>query len=152
MLPDDLKSLLLSNIEDARASYEKDLSTMSEAQLAHSPGGNARCPYDFTYEVVLVNNRVAMRLRGEDPGPWSFESWVTAPPEFRVKEAAIAAFNASVVTVLEAVGDDVTRNLDTANGPKSVFSMAHFCAMHIMYHDAQLNYLQAMNGDSEMHW
>jgi len=28
----------------------------------------------------------------------------------------------------------------------------YFIGMHNMYHDAQLNYVQELNGDLEMHW
>ncbi len=30
--------------------------------------------------------------------------------------------------------------------------MALIAINHIMYHDAQINYLQSLHGDQEMHW
>lgn len=152
MQAETLKKLLLDDIESARASYVKDLEALSEAALSASPGGNARSPYDFTYEVVIVNGRIATRMKGETPGPWPFETWAVAPAEFKNKETAISEFNASVQAVVEAVGDDVTREVPSGDGVASVYSLGKFCPMHVMYHDAQLNYVQAMQGDAEMHW
>ncbi len=37
-------------------------------------------------------------------------------------------------------------------GPTTVFSMAEFAFLHMMYHDGQLNYLHTLHGDTQMHW
>jgi len=36
--------------------------------------------------------------------------------------------------------------------PSTLFSVAEGAALHMMYHDGQLNYLHTVHGDTEMHW
>ena len=140
-------------IETARTFYVNDLTALSEEALSTSFAGNARVPYDFTYEVVIVNQRVTARLTTGVVPAWPFgDGWATAPDDFKSKEVAIAAVNASVDEILAAVGDDVTRMITTSEGEKPAFDLALFAGMHMMYHDAQLNYVQSLHGDAAMHW
>ena len=80
-----------------------------------------------------------------------------APDEFRIKEVAISDFSASVDEVIaawDAVPDsEIEREIvlpsgDTTN-PMKLAGLAFF---HTGYHDAQLNYLQAIFGDEAVHW
>jgi hypothetical protein len=34
----------------------------------------------------------------------------------------------------------------------SKFALAHLASIHMMYHDGQLNYIQSLHGDGEIHW
>src|SRR5512147_753859 len=90
------KDFLAERMTSAARLYVQDLEALDESMLAHSPGGAARGPYDFTYEVVFVQRRIAKRLRGEDPGPASFEGWMTAPDEFMDKARAMAEVKSTV--------------------------------------------------------
>lgn len=148
----DLTKKAISDLETAKAVYAKDLEALAEDQLQVSPGGSARAPYDFTYEVVIVNQRTARRIRGEDAGPWPFESWAVAPDDFKSKAVAQAAIESSIQEVIDALQGEATKVVPTPQGEKTRFELASFAAMHTMYHDAQLNYLQALLGDAEMHW
>lgn len=141
-------------VTGSRDAYVHDLSAMTHEQLMDGRGG--RIPYDFTYEVAFVNRRVASRLRGEDPGDWPFESWVTAPAEFRNKEAIIRDFSAAIEEILaayDAMSDEqIMGDVVTSEGRTPVLEMMHFASIHTMYHDGQLNQLQAQAGDMEVHW
>ena len=152
----ELKAHVRGKIEDWGKSYANDLRAMSEEQLAASPGGSARTPYDFTYECVYVNNRVAARLRGEDPGPWTNEGWMKAPDDFRNKDAALGGFEASVKSVLDGIDatppEKLRDKIALPTGETSPLAMADLVASHLCYHDAQLNYHQAIHGDEEVHW
>lgn len=147
---------LVKRIQDCCTDYLNDLRAMDHALLDRSPGGVARSPYDFTYEIVFINKRIAKRLRGEDPGPYKFEGWMSAPAEFRNKEHCIAEVESSteeVVAALSKVGDaDLEREIALPTGSTSPLQLANMAASHLNYHDAQLNYIQAINGDGEMHW
>ena len=57
-----LKSFLRDRIAKGCNRYIDDLEAMPEEMLARSPGGSARTPYDFTYEIVYVNRRLTKRL------------------------------------------------------------------------------------------
>lgn len=141
-----------AQVTNAGNYYLGDLKAISEEDLLKSPAGQARAPIDFTYEVVLINRRIATRLRGETPPPMSFEGWTVAPDEFRSKEAAVREMEASVKEMVDAIGTDAMRTIVMPDRESTAFEVANFGALHIMYHDAQLNYLQSMKGDMEMHW
>jgi len=140
-------------IQDALQCYLDDLDALSNEDLAYSPGGTARCPFDFSYEVAYVNHRVAARLRGEDPGAWPYAEgeWAAAPDEYRSRDAIATYLKQSTQAVLEALGD-ATREVSLPSGPKSAFEFAMIVPTHLEYHLAQLNYLQSIRGDSKVHW
>ena len=153
-----IKEFFAKKIESARDAYASDLDAMTPEQLAKNAGGNTRTPYDFTYECIVVNGRIAMRLRGETPPPMNFEDdeYIMATPEFCQKEKAIAGFRASMDEIIEALKkvDDAKLfdPIQTPGGETSFVNLAFFTCIHNSYHDAQLNYLQAMSGDKKVHW
>lgn len=151
----DVKDYAESSLRGARDRYIQDLEALTADQLDASPGGSARSPYDFTYEVVIVNRRFVNRLRGETPPPWP-EGWIVAPSEFRDKATAIAELRASVDEIFAEVDPvpaaEYDRAVPVSDGSMTTFALVCFVANHIMYHGAQLNYVQALLGDESMHW
>lgn len=80
-----------------------------------------------------------------------------APEDYRVRDRAVADFNESVDQVLAAWDAIATSELGNtftmASGEEvSMAEMMLLASYHTAYHDAQLNYLQAILGDGEMHW
>lgn len=153
----ELKDFLSERTSQAAGFYVRDLEALTHEQLDKSPGGSARSGYDFTYEVVVVNKRIACRLRNEDPGPWPFgEGWAVCPDSDRVKDKLAAMILSSAQEIVDAipgVPDEKFAESFELNGNTTSFAdMVGLASMHIMYHCAQLNYIQAMAGDMEMHW
>jgi len=146
----------LSELQQNKEFYLKDIDALTEEQLNASPGGNARVAYDFIYEVVVINQRLAARLRLEEPPApaWKFgEEWAVAPASFRNKETAKAEIAASIDEVIIAFKNgDPNRPCPTSEGDKPAVELALFASMHCMYHLAQLNYIQAFYGDLGIHW
>ena len=129
---------------------------MTHEQLSTCVGGSARIAYDFTFEVAYINRRFAKRLRGVTPEPMP-EGWIVAPDGFRERESATAELRASAAELMEAwnevAKDELDRVIALPSGattfPADLIALAtHHCG----YHDAQLNYIQALHGDLEMHW
>lgn len=151
-----VKKMVGDKIRSARDCYIQDLEAMDEAVLRSSPGGTARIPLDFTYEVIYVNKRILCRLTGNEPEAFDAEGWITAPEEFQSKAAAIAGIRESTDKVLEAweavPDNEIDKVITLPNGETTPLAAAHLCATHLMYHDAQLNYVQSLMGDDEMHW
>jgi DinB family protein len=145
------------DVESALGFYMRDLDVLSEEQILGTAGGSARRPVDFTYEVASINQRVAMRLRGEVPPPapeWT--GWSVAPTEYQSK-AAIAEYMRSTGDELIAAAKSVPEEeagkmVGTEGNERPAHALASFAAMHTMYHDAQLNFIQSLQGDLEMHW
>jgi hypothetical protein len=143
-------------IKDTRDRYIQDLEAMWPEQLALRPGGAARSAYDMTYEVVFINHRFVKRIKREEPEPFVFGTWLEAPEEFRDKSRAIDAFRESfelILAELEPIPvERYDEEISMSQGTMSIFEMATFIARHAGYHDAQLNYIQALQGDTEVHW
>ncbi len=151
----DLLKWTRDAVTETKDRYIKDLSVMSEEDLLFSPGGKARTGFDFTYEVLLINRRIAKRLKGEDPGPmpWTFgEGWLTAPPEWQSKEKLISEYSQSMDELYAAIGDDAFRMVQLPTQEQTVFELVNFCCIHNNYHEAQLNYVQSVRGDDTVHW
>lgn len=152
----ELKDHLIENVKSARHLMLSDLKAMSHEQLALQPGGGARAAYDYVHEVSVVNMRIAAVLRGEEPGPWPYEGWVTAPEDQRTPEAAASSIDACSQAVIDALGDfpaeRLNEEMQRPSGPTTARKMADLVAVHMMYHDGQLNLVQAMTGDQEVHW
>lgn len=152
----DLKSYARQNLEDVRDRYLEDLAAISDQALDASPGGAARSPFHFTYEIVCVNRRLATRLAGGDPGPFDPTIWETTPEDFRTRAGATNGFLNSTnefIAVLESISEgDMEREIQIPGGKTTPFDLAMFCATHINYHDGQLNYIQAIHGDATIHW
>ena len=153
-----VKEFLSKKLGSVKEAYASDLDAMTHEQLGANAGGSTRTPYDFTYECIIVNQRISMRLRSEVPPPMNFEDdeYIMAPAEFREKSKAIAEFKASMEEISQAF--DKTDNsklfdpIQTPGGETSFVNLAYFACIHNSYHDAQLNYLQAMSGDKKVHW
>ena len=157
MTPEAVKDFIRKQIADAKNDYVKDLDALSDEQLGSSPKGAARCPYDFTYEVVFISRRLAKRLRGETPEPITQdEGWMKAPESFKNKETAKAEVDGSMQEILDAWDKLDPAHLQTPiklpTSETNAISLGHMAAHHASYHDAQLNYLQAMHGDDKVHW
>ena len=151
-----VKDYVTERLQRAKKAYIDDLEAMSDEQIMNSPGGSARKPVDITYEVILVNKMITKRLKGEEPDAWPSEGWITAPEDFSNKEEIVKQFAASVDEVAAQIEsrseDQMLEPIETPNGPSSALKMGSFSAMHIAYHDGQLNYVQSLSGDMEMHW
>lgn len=155
MNQDTIKTFFRKQIEDAKSDYLKDLNALTHEQLAACANDKARSAYDFTYEVVYVNRRLATRLRGETPPPAEDNGWMRAPEAFRNKVSAKQEFEESMDAILEAwdaYPHDLDAPIKLANGETNALNLGYMAAHHATYHDAQLNYLQSLNGDDKMHW
>lgn len=152
------KASVAKNLAMAHSFYKGDLEAMSPETLAARPGQAARNAYDYTYEVAVVNNRIAMRLRGEDPGPWTGPEgeFMKAPAEAQNKETIVKMFDESAQAVRDAWDalpvENMHLEIDIQGNKETPLGMASLSAIHMMYHDAQLNQMQSIQGDQAMHW
>jgi hypothetical protein len=155
-MPKTLKDHLRNEIVEHSGMFIADIEASPEEMLGRSPGGVARCPFDFVYEVAFVNIRITVRLQGEDPGPWSPIPWTKAPAKFASKERAIAYLKDSVAGLLAAWDQlpehDLEKKIPTASGETTPLELGSLAGAHAMYHDAQLNYIQTLSGDADIHW
>jgi len=155
---DGLRSYVIKTFEIANEEFVKDLSALSESDLGKSWSGS-RTAYDIAYEVGVLNRRIAMMCREMDPGPWPWEfgnEWLKAPDELRSKAAIVKHIEEAGQEVVNSIGRDVEKTVrvvgPSGDGTRPIYQIVIGAAKHIFYHDAQLNFIQQLTGDMEVHW
>jgi hypothetical protein len=153
---DNMKSLVKEFLEGSLTRYQQDLEAIPADKFAVSPGGSARSAADFTLECITLNIRFAAVLRKQEPEPMKWAGWTRAEGDMKERAQSCAAFKSSadeLLAAFEALNGEGLEEMVTAfRNPTPAYELAHFAAVHINYHDAQLNLLQALYGDEEMHW
>lgn len=136
--------------------YCKDLAAIPEQAYATCPGGVCRTPQDITAEVAGFCFMVADRLNGKDhpmPDDAKRQAW-TASLDTREKGIrAVQEGGEALAAALTTAGDRLGETVQAPWGEQlSLYQLSQVAANHILYHDGQLNYLQALKGDGDMHW
>jgi hypothetical protein len=147
----------VKGIEHAVKNYNQDLEALTEEQILGCAGGAARKPVDFTYEVALINLRIAARLNGLEPPPApEGDEWWVAPDELRSKSAISEYMRSASLELIEAAKaipeEEGSKLVGPPGSERPAFALTNFASMHTMYHDAQLNFIQSLHGDLDMHW
>ena len=144
-------SAVQSQLRQASHLWEKDLRAHDAARLTEKASETARSVADFAFEVITVNNRFAARLRGETLAP-APDGFPVCPEELLNVDSLVSAIHESTESVLQSMGDDEARTVETPNGPQNALGYALFAAIHMFYHLGQVNYVQTTYGDVDMHW
>lgn len=118
--------------------------------------GDARSISSLVGEMAGFNNCVAATLTGDtsvDMGAAMQEAAANCTD----KASAIATLQASadaVQAAIEGIEDnDWLTDITAPWGmPTTKANLALWAAAHTCYHDGQINYVQVLNGDNEMHW
>ncbi len=152
----DVRELVKNSIVKAVTRYQQDLGALPAEKFAVSPGGEARSAADFTHECALLNRWFAASLRGDALTRDTPNGWIKAGGDALDLTLATAAFKDSadeLLAAFEALDDaGLDKLVPGYQGPTPAYAWALFAATHIVYHDAQLNYIQSMLGDDKMHW
>lgn len=151
----DLKAFFHKQLASAKDFYIADLRAMTPEMLGSKHKDGQRNAYDFSYEIGFINHRVVARLTGAEPEPWP-GGFVQAPAELQSKEKIVDYVGGSFDQLMKAwealPEDQVWREIETPGGKTNPVDLAYFVAYHTGYHDGQLNYIQALHGDAEVHW
>ncbi len=150
-------ALLRAPLEFAARVLGNDLNALPEEQALAHPGGTSRPAVAVVAECAAVNGLIATLLTTGEmrrPSPEEREAYYA---KFTSREAATSALRAETARLLSAIdalpearwGEPITGLIGQ---PSTLLETTGFAALHMMYHDGQINLLQAMHGDSEMHW
>jgi hypothetical protein len=154
----DLKTHLRDTTERVRGLLVNDLKAIPADKQNVSPGGAARTALNIVAECAAVNGMIAGWLStGQGisrPSPEQREAHLRS---FDTQEKALAYLDQETNRLLSAIDaldpDTLGDTSDEPLGrPMSRFAVAELPAMHMMYHDGQLTYLQTLHGDTENHW
>ena len=134
----------------------KDVEALPDASIGVSPGGVAKSPARIAAEVVSMCNWAAEALRGA-AAPASEGDMEPLLPQYNDKAEIVAAVRAAAGNLGAAIGEASDETLATVVTPPwqqtaPLATIAQIAVNHIWYHDGQLNYLQAIQGDGNVHW
>jgi hypothetical protein len=134
----------------------KDLNALAEDKACITAGGVTRPAIEFIVECGGVNMMVGTLLTGGEFPRRSPEERKAFYATFTTREQALGFLEQQtkgLLTALDTLDENTLGDtIDSPIGPMTRFALAELPAMHMMYHDGQLNYLHALHGDDEMHW
>lgn len=147
---------LANKLEGYARLMSLDIRNMPDDMMRSRPAEKARTAYDIIYEVSWLNRSVVDALEGRVDSITVPDGWVTAPAEFQDPKIALEAFETSVKSVADKLRGATPEQLDTVMptpmGPTPIRAMAGILPVHVMYHSGQLNYIQTLHGDDQIHW
>lgn len=150
------KQEIIDNLKGSFSILEKDLNAMPEELIAKSLGGKARTVADIVYELIVVNDHIGATIRDENPAPWAFKGWITAPADFQTKEVVLAGLLASrdrFINGVEQMSEEtLAGTVTTEHGDSTRASRCRFVALHNWYHSGQFNFMQSLSGDDGWNW
>jgi hypothetical protein len=154
----DPRAHLRSVTERNQRLLVNDLKAIPADKQNASPGGAARPALHIVAECAAVNGMVAGWLStGQRTPRGTAEENDAHFRSFDTEEKALAYLDQETNRLLAAIDaldpDTLGDTSDEPLGrPMSRFAVAELPAMHMMYHDGQLTYLQTLHGDTQNHW
>ncbi len=153
----DPRATLHTALSFTHKNLVNDLNALSEEQAGAGPSADTRSAVSIVAECAAVNNTLAGFLATNEFAMPTPEQRAAYFASITTREQAIAALESATQNLRDAIdarpldtwGDPVT---DIFGAPSTVFAIAQFAPMHMMYHDGQLNYLHTVHGDAQMHW
>jgi hypothetical protein len=151
---------LKQHVEGAlRSNYDrlvKDLKAIPAEKQGECPGGCTRSALNLVAECAMLNGFIAGYLTGANTPRPSAEERTAFLASFDSEEKTLAYLEQETNKLIETVrGLEETTLGDEMpffNRTLTKFAVAEFPAIHMSYHDGQLNYLQTLHGDAEVHW
>jgi hypothetical protein len=153
----DPKKHLAAFTERVHGLLIKDLTAIPEDRHDECPGGCAHPALRVVAECAAVNGLVASYLstgRAERLPPDQREAHLNS---FDTAEKALAYLEQEtrkLISAFECLDESTLGDRDDTffGRPMTRFAIAELPAVHMMYHDGQLNYLQTLHGDDKIHW
>ncbi len=150
------KAHLREATERGAKHLKNNLLALAEDKRNTCPGGCAHTPIFMVAECGAVNGMVARLLNKEvfeRPSSEQRQAYLTS---FDTTEKALALLEENTAKLTAAIdGLDESTLGDTVQtmiGERTMFGLAEIPMWHMSYHDGQLNYLQTLHDDGEMHW
>lgn len=152
-----MKENLRDAIRRARYLMSNDLKAIPAEKAGVSPGGVGRTPLNIVAECAMANGQFADFFASGQFAHVPHEQQEALLAEYDSVQKVLAYLDKEtdrLLTALESLDESTLGEIsDQIHGrPRTRLAIAQLPATHMMYHDGQLNYIQALYGDAEMHW
>jgi hypothetical protein len=153
----DPRVQITGQIEQAAHLLLVDLRHIPSDKLNVSAGGVARTPLAIVAECIGINDMIADVVGGTPRTYPTAEEQTSFAGTIDTMDRARNGIQESVQKLCNTVQGLSEAELDemvTApwGATYSRGGLAAFAATHLMYHDGQLNFIQALCGDGAVHW
>ena len=152
----NLAAYLHTATETAYNNLVNDLSAMDAEKAVGSPHDALRPAIKLVAECGAVNGLLATLVATGQAAMPSPEQSAAFYESITTPEAALAALEEGTQTLYAAIDAAAPDTWDDTVpgpfGPWTRATAAGFAALHMMYHDGQLNSVHLLHGDTEMHW
>lgn len=138
--------------------YCKDLAALTQEQYVAENGGVTRTAQDITVEVASFCQMVAGLVSNPGaPAPTEEEAKANTPTLDTIDDgkAAVTAGAEALASAVENASEETLGAMITppwGGEAMPVVVLANIASSHIWYHDGQINFIQALNGDGKVHW
>ncbi len=137
--------------------FVNDLKYMPEGSFTNGQGGVTRSVAGITADAAWLADCVATMLRGETPATTDYSTHVELIPGLGTKEACTELISNAGTALADAIENlPASKFGETVMAPwgqeTTLYALGSTATSHIWYHDAQLNYIQSLAGDGEVHW
>ena len=153
----DAKAHLAASARRAQTLLTNDINALSAEAQTTQHGGCVLTPVKMVAECAAFNSFIADLASGAPVSPPQ-EGWREALfAQYNTTEKAVAFLETSTEKLAAACekldASTMGEVIETPMGrPMTRFALIEMPIGHMTYHDGQLNYIQALHGDSAMHW
>jgi hypothetical protein len=154
----DLKAHLEATTRNQYNRIVNDLKAIPADKQNVSPGGCSRAPLNIVAECGALNGFVAQYLSTgempERPSPDVREPFLASFDTEEKALAFIAEKTEALFTAFRTLDASTLGETTTAlfGRPMTGLAIAELPAVHMSYHDGQLNYVHSLCGDQTTHW
>ena len=153
----DFKAFLADTIQHNAETLIKDLKHVPDDKLNVSPMGCARRPLEFVAECAGFNRLLTKTIKGEEAQPPSQEErekFYASCDNYEKAQHLLEDSTAVLVDAIKSLTEqELTREVTAYWGqPMPLYRLIHAAAVHMAYHDGQVNYIQCLYGDAKVHW
>lgn len=152
----NLAAHLRGTTEWAYGNLVNDLNALDEDKATSSLDPATRPAIKMVAECGAVNGMVAGLLTTGQASMPSPEARAAYFATITTRAEALAALESGTQKLYAAIdgisADRWGEMVETPFGPRTLLATAGIAAMHMMYHDGQINTLHLRHGDTEMHW
>lgn len=155
----DILDYIIIDTERASAKFIKAVSFVPDDKLGFAPAKDSMSAREIAAHIMIVNRAYAAYLLNQ-PRPYQsmaelFQLSNEDGQKYTRTEPLVASLNDSVNTLLKELrslpSDILDRDIVTVRGSEKAQSLLQRLAPHFYVHAGQIDYLQTIWGDREIH-
>jgi hypothetical protein len=152
-----IQQVVAKQTRDVGAGLERTFVAMPADKQTWKPLDNGRSALEQIAECAVINGWSAQVFRDRAVPPFDGEAFGGACAALDTADKAVAALRANTETLVAAIGSTPDDALQTQvqfpwdESPCSLADAVLVAYWNMTYHIGQINYIQTLYGDQEMH-